>query len=369
MFPFLEKLCIDNCPRLTTIHHNLPSLKELRIKIPFIFYSNIQVAKMCGDVTTLMELQIHGLSELTCLPDGLLHCNVNLEILRLSSCPNLTHIVPTICDSNTSLRELSIRGCEHFTKLPEGVNNLSCLEILSIEECPNFRCFPDLIGDGQLTLLRHLKIAYCDALTHLPHEMIASCPNLRSLRVSHCSSMISFAFDLDRMSCVSFLWISNCPQWTSAPEWLGHLHCLSELRIGKFSDMVQFHSFKACLDVLQYLPTFYSLRLYGWQQWTSLPDEVQHLSGLRTLHVTDFGIEALPDWLEELPYLEELCLYSCKKLKYMPSPISMKQCTALRRVSIFGCPLVRKSCTQSGWSSSAFELRTDWAENVDDSCN
>ncbi|CDP11107.1 unnamed protein product [Coffea canephora] len=311
VFPCLEKLTIQYCPRLSTMPCHFPAVKEL--KIPFLVHNSTPLANICSSVTTLTELCLYGILEVTCLPNSLFSSNRNLEILCISSCPNLTHVAPSFHNFGTSLRQFSINGCNRLSELPQDLNHLSRLESLSIEECHDLKSLPD----KQLKFLEFLKIAYCDELSHLPHQMIKSAINLRLL---------------------SSLWISNCPQFSSVPDDLRLLSSLKELRIGCFSDLVQFESFiRECIPNLQELHT---MGLYGLPQWTKLPHELQHLQALRLLFLSDFGIKALPNWLGKLSSLEELGLYRCKKLKDMPSNEAMKSLTKWMRLSIFGCPLV-----------------------------
>ncbi|XP_027074741.1 putative disease resistance protein RGA3 [Coffea arabica] len=356
VFPCLEKLTIQYCPRLSTMPYHFPAVKEL--KIPFLVHNSTPLANICSSVTTLTELCLYGISEVTCLPNSLFSSNPKLEILCISSCPNLTHVVPSFHNFGTSLRQFSINGCNRLSELPQGLNHLSCLESLSIEECHDLKSLPD----EQLKFLGFLKIAYCDELGHLPHQMIKSAINLRSLRVSHCPKLCCLPLHLDNKTLLSSLWISNCPQFFSVPEDLRLFSSLKELRIGCFSDSVQFESFiRQGIPNLQELHT---MGLYGLPQWTKLPHELQQLQALRLLFLSDFGIKALPNWLGKLSSLEELGLYRCKKLKDMPSNEAMKSLTKLMRLSIFGCPLVKKKCLRhygpgSGWSSRKFELYTD----------
>lgn len=356
VFPCLESLTIQYCPRLSSMPCHFPAVKEL--KIPFLVHNSMPLASMCSNMNTLIELCIYGISDVTCLPNSLFSTNRNLEILCISSCPNLTHVVPSFDDFGTSLRQLSINGCNRLSELPQGLNNLSCLESLSIEECHDLKSLPD----EPLKFLEFLKIAYCDKLSHLPCQMIESAINLRSLRVSDCPNLSCLPLPLDNKTLLSSLWISNCLQFSSVPKNLRLLSSLKELRIGCFSDSVHFESFiRECIPNLQELHT---MGLYGLPQWTRLPHELQHLQALRSLFLSDFGIEALPSWLGKLSSLEEFGLYRCKKLKDMPSNEAMKSLTKLMRLSIFGCPLVKKKCLQlygpgSGWSSRKFELYTD----------
>nr|XP_027119990.1 putative disease resistance protein RGA3 [Coffea arabica] len=61
VFPCLEKLTIQYCPRLSTMPCHFPAVKEL--KIPFLVHNSTPLANICSSVTTLTELCLYGILE------------------------------------------------------------------------------------------------------------------------------------------------------------------------------------------------------------------------------------------------------------------------------------------------------------------
>ncbi|KAL6133122.1 hypothetical protein ACLB2K_065359 [Fragaria x ananassa] len=52
-------------------------------------------------------------------------------------------------------------------------------------------------------------------------------------------------------------------------------------------------------------PQLESLFIYGWPKLKSLPEQIQHLTSLTDLTIESFeGVEAIPDWLGNLTYLQ-----------------------------------------------------------------
>ncbi|THG05106.1 hypothetical protein TEA_012912 [Camellia sinensis var. sinensis] len=55
-----------------------------------------------------------------------------------------------------------------------------------------------------------------------------------------------------------------------------------------------------------------SLTLYSWKRLKYLPDQLQHLTTLRHLSISFFGLETLPEWLGSLSSLHSLELFDCE---------------------------------------------------------
>lgn len=88
------------------------------------------------------------------------------------------------------------------------------------------------------------------------------------------------------------------------------------------------------------------LNLRGLEMWECLPESIQHLTAHSFLWLTNFGIEELPEWFENLSSLEGLYLSSCKKLRRLPSMDAMHRLTKLQKLSIQDCPQL---CIESEW--------------------
>ncbi|KAL8483012.1 hypothetical protein ACS0TY_025896 [Phlomoides rotata] len=90
----------------------------------------------------------------------------------------------------------------------------------------------------------------------------------------------------------------------------------------------------------------FNYHLLRKEDWVSLPDQLQHLTALSSLHLRSFGMEELPEWLGNLSTLQELKLSCCSKLKHLPSVEAMQRLTNLKRLKIRWCPLLEETCRQ-----------------------
>ncbi|KAL0381284.1 UNVERIFIED_CONTAM: hypothetical protein Sangu_0192700 [Sesamum angustifolium] len=180
--------------------------------------------------------------------------------------------------------------------------------------------------------------------------VLESSTSLEILHVNQCDNLVCFPIDFRSLpSSLRFLGISECPRLRSLPK--GGISCLSGLKdlcIGPFSEEVGLASFNEILQGIQQLQSLLRLELYGWPQFESLSDDLQHLTTLRRFRIDNFGMEALPEWIGNLASLEWLGLYRCKKLKQLPS----LQClTNLRCLRINECPELSERCKphESEW--------------------
>ncbi|KAI5341816.1 hypothetical protein L3X38_009691 [Prunus dulcis] len=128
----------------------------------------------------------------------------NLDELRLKK--SSWKVLPSSFAPSYKLKYLMISGVEDIEYVPEeGIGNLTLLQKLSIEDCPNLASLPE--GLCCLISLQELIIWYCPKLGSLPEGM----GNLKSLQL---------------------LLISNCPNLASVPEGLRCLLSLKKLIIG-----------------------------------------------------------------------------------------------------------------------------------------
>ncbi|KAG6518006.1 putative disease resistance protein RGA4 [Zingiber officinale] len=107
LFPLLNKLQIDDCPKLETVPR-LPRIKQLAL-----FNCSKSLMSGVGRMTSLSHLILEGMKDMTYLPSG---CLRNL----------------------TSLMTLEIRGCNELQFLPwDEMQLLPKLHSLSIKKCDN----------------------------------------------------------------------------------------------------------------------------------------------------------------------------------------------------------------------------------------
>ncbi|KAL2492903.1 putative disease resistance RPP13-like protein 1 [Abeliophyllum distichum] len=95
VFPCLENLKIKKCCKLMTAPKHFPCLKELSIQF---IDSDLPLSNIISssNLTSLVNLSIVHVSELTCLVDDLFSKNQNLAYLFLDDCKKLAYIPPIV---------------------------------------------------------------------------------------------------------------------------------------------------------------------------------------------------------------------------------------------------------------------------------
>ncbi|KAK2975499.1 hypothetical protein RJ640_005238 [Escallonia rubra] len=357
VFPYLEELNLQTCPKLATVPSHFPYLKRLSIFnldhsfalqnmsrnltcLTYLYLSSVDGSELQFVVEELLGNNKASLRELTIVRcDGLSYLPIQklgaLKSLRVEECKNLTHIQDFL-GSLASLRMFSVRGCEKLISLPKGLEALSSLETLRIGGFQTLSGFPWTLN--LLTSLRMLEISGFRNLTSLPQglETLTSIESLVIRECHHLKDIYSLVF----LRNVKGLTLHRCPDLVFP---LPDLRCLAKLRklgIGGFSED---------LDTFPWPSFNYSLlanlNLKGWPKLKSLPEQLQHLSSLKRLSLVEFhGLEALPDWLGNLFSLGNLILKHCKSLKDLPSSEAMQRLTKLEMLEIEFCPILQERC-------------------------
>ncbi|XP_071909150.1 putative disease resistance protein RGA3 [Coffea arabica] len=369
VFPVLEKLYIRDCSQLTTIPtpSRFPSFVVLEIKENCHV---LLVEEVLSSIANLSSLELRGGHQrieslnLVIRPESSLSikgCDSlstdmlerlclfpSLQSVELSYCPNITTLREMSCAA--CLKRLVVNGCENLRELSEDLYQFQALEHLKILRCPRINSFGLNPNKGQKSLLKSLEefsISECNGLTRLPGEMFESCTSLRELDLRFCPNLVSFPLDLRRTPSLETFWLTWCPNLnTEMPSGFGYLTNLRRVLIGGISDysVMEFDwAGLASSSKLQHV------HLGGMPGTKSLPHQLQDLTNITSLDLQYFGaIEALPDWLGNLASLEELILFRCEKLEYLPSMDAMDR-LKLRRLQIKACPLLTRRCTpQSG---------------------
>ncbi|XP_049400019.1 putative disease resistance protein RGA3 [Solanum stenotomum] len=270
MFPRLEKLTITECPLLKSTPTQFEIVRELRIER---VDSEIPLLNLCSNLTSLVDLFVDEVKELTCLPD---------EMLR----------------NNVSLQFLSVSNCREFRELPQSLYNLHSLKRLEIGSCTNFGSFPVPSGENYLTSLQQFSLRECNGLTSLPAGLLEHCWSLGLLVVRKCDNLVSLPLHVWEMPSLSYFCLKKCPKLISVPtgglHWVTAFTGLQHLVIGPFSEMVDFEAFQLIFNGIQQLSSLCALEVYGHGHWDSLPYQLMQLSALTQIRIYDFGIEALP---------------------------------------------------------------------------
>ncbi|CDP17557.1 unnamed protein product [Coffea canephora] len=334
VFPVLEKLSISDCPRLTTI--------QLQVISQVLMYWKSQRISMFGwqkSIVGCNSLPADMLERLCLFP--------TLQRVELTSAHNITTLRGMSCAA--CLKILRVFNCGNLRELPEDLYQFQALEYLEIQYCPRIDSFghPNPKNSfGQKSLLKPLEeftVEGCDALTRLPVEMFESCTSLRELKLVRCGSLVSFPLDLRRTPSLESFSLFGCPNLTAElPSGFGYLTSLREVTIGPFS---YYSAIEFDWAGLASSSSLRHVSLLGMRDTKSLPHQLQVSTTITSLSLHHFGaIEALPEWLGNLASLEDLILYYCRKLEYLPSLAAMER-LKLRRLEIDGCPLLEQRCT------------------------
>uniref|UniRef100_A0A6N2MUL2 R13L1/DRL21-like LRR repeat region domain-containing protein n=1 Tax=Salix viminalis TaxID=40686 RepID=A0A6N2MUL2_SALVM len=320
VFPCLEKLRIKECGKLKSI-------------------------PICG-LSSLVEFEIQRCGELRYL-SGEFHDFTSLKLLRIWGCEKLESI-PSI-QHCTSLVELKIQWCSELISIPGDFGELKySLNKLDVSRC-KLGALPSRLQC--CASLEELQIHNWGELMHI--NDLQELSSLRSLKIIRCDKLISIDWHgLRQLSSLVYLEITWCGSLSDFPEedCIGSLTQVRELRIGGFSGELE--AFPAGLvNSLQHpnlRGSLESLVIIGWDKLKSVPQQLQHLTALKSLFICGFKGEefedCLPDWLANLSSLQYLRIKNCKNLKYLPSSTVIQRLSKLNDLWILRCPLLSENC-------------------------
>ncbi|PNX78650.1 LRR and NB-ARC domain disease resistance protein [Trifolium pratense] len=144
--------------------------------------------KMILTSTFLHELELQRIPSLTAFPeDGLPH---SPKSLRIVDCENLTFLPPETWRNYTSLVYLDLENsCDVLTCFP--LDGFPALQDLSIQDCKSLESiFISETSSSQSSMLRKLTLHSCNALISLPKQM-DTLTTLEELLVSNCDTLRS----------------------------------------------------------------------------------------------------------------------------------------------------------------------------------
>ncbi|CAI9269210.1 unnamed protein product [Lactuca saligna] len=309
-FPCLRELSIKRCPRLAHVSIGLiPSLRVLHVE----GCSEQVLRSIVGATSSLIALKMLNVKGLAQLDEkDLMRLGV-VEDLYIDRCDELRYLWEPETEAYKvlrSLKKLEVRNCDTLESLicPNHVERLviSCcrkmtsltfsplvqlLSSISISDCDNIEPIPER-GFVILSMssLRSLDIHGCENLTSFPHEHLQSLTSLEDLFIRDCPSMDN------SFSCG--LWPPNLRSlgigYLNKPmsEWgpLNFPTSLVQLLLyGENSGVVSFavaeHANNTSTSCFLLPPSLASLGLNGFMDVESLSDVLQHLPGLKTLHI------------------------------------------------------------------------------------
>jgi hypothetical protein len=206
-----DDMSLETCANLLTNAHLWKSFQKLQVlQLGGCFIPN-QIPKELFSITTLMELDLEGSSNLRTIPEGLGNLS-SLTTLCLGECTSLTTISKGLGNLN-SLATLDLRWCTSLTTIPEGLGNLSSLASLYLSGCKRLTTIPE--GLGNLRSLATLELRECTSLTTIP-EGLGNLSSLATLDLNWCTRLTTIPEGLGNLS--SLVWNTICTAaWLCRP--------------------------------------------------------------------------------------------------------------------------------------------------------
>ncbi|GLT96509.1 hypothetical protein SLE2022_141250 [Rubroshorea leprosula] len=318
-FPCLHRLVIEKCPKL--------------------------LGQLPSNLSSLTYLRIEKISELTCLP-----MSMSLPSLKELSIRDCNGVLLKSMVNLTSLTKLKISQISKLTCLPESFRqSLTTLKTLDISICNDLTCLWEEGTEIEQSLLpfnlKHLRLYYCGALESLPDAMMmrmdgSSSSNtsmlmsrLERLEIGYCDSLESFPRGKLPTS-LKYLRIENCKGLEFLPDVDGDYNN-SDLHL-EIRNLPCFYSSQgSCYQLPAFLKEF---RVAAGGEWLeSFPERMlQNCTGLQSIAIERCKIlKSLPN-LDYVSNLAKLSIYYCKVLESIPE--ELWSCTPnLKRLVIKGC--------------------------------
>ncbi|XP_059442949.1 putative disease resistance RPP13-like protein 1 [Corylus avellana] len=370
-FPLLQELYIHDCPKLRReLHVHLPSLAILEVKectllgallprAPSICQLNLTRCNkdLLKDLPAKIQiLKVGGFDALDSLAMGMKESSYSLQELEISNCSSLVSL--SMGDLPSTLKSLSITKCQRL-ELPmhQIFSSLKKLHLENIYD--SFRSFPlDLFPN-----ICHIYIFRCEHLETLTiSEQLGLDLMIVHIQIIDCPYFVSFPEGGLCASKLTLLWVWNCGRLRALPDNMHALPSLEELQIVNCAEVESFPegglpcnlksmSIIDCDNLvakrmgwgLQKLPFLKNLFICGERgDVESFPEVGLLPTNLTALQIMNFpNMKSLDKGLQQLTSLEELRIYNCPMLKYMPEEGLAASVSVLL---INNCSLVKKQC-------------------------
>jgi len=235
--------------------------------------------------------------------------------------PTLTQL-PHALGQLTTLRSLHVAECNALVELPKSLGQLASLQRLFLYQCPALTSLPESLG--QLANLVLLCISTCHSLTKVP-ESLGQLSKLKMFRVDRCGALTRLPDSMGQLAMLEMLCVEFCPV-TRLPASLGQLALLKILRI-RSCEITEAPESLGRLTMLAELTFQWCMNL------TKLPEI--HMTALKILVLHSCCALTMLPYLGLLTALAVLDLSQCHSLKKLPE--SLGQLLALNHLNIEGC--------------------------------
>ncbi|OWM67242.1 disease resistance protein RGA2-like [Punica granatum] len=172
------------------------------------------------------------------LPENGIGSLTSLRALFIGDCDNLEALCEDIC-SLTSLKKFFVGSCPRLKDLPRGIRDIEKLENLWIGNCENLK-LSDEEGNQTSNIrlkLRSLVLFRLPKLVSLPKWLEGSATTLRRLVIEDCPNFRYFPEWLQRCSSLQKLKIAGCPQVSRPQEGFPLLASLKLLTIEESGEL------------------------------------------------------------------------------------------------------------------------------------
>lgn len=273
--PNLERLIVEGCTNLSTVHPSISKLKHLVLL-------NMKNCKSLEIISRDMSLK-------------------SLEVFSLSGCAHLKKF-PRIEGDMDCLSKLYLDGTA-IKELPKSIKRLRGLTLLDLTNCKNLTALPDVISS--LTILKKIILSGCSTLDEIP-DKIGEVECLEELDISGTAIR-----QLPR----SIVYLKNL-------KVLSCSMCLGQLGLHLLSPS-SFPGFRTLMELdLRYC------NLYDGE----IPNDLDHLSSLKKLYLCGNNFTSIPESVCRLSKLEDLTTTNCSKLQSFP-----KLPSSVRKVWVDDC--------------------------------
>ncbi|KAF8041012.1 hypothetical protein BT93_B3052 [Corymbia citriodora subsp. variegata] len=369
LFPCLEHLVIQDCPMLigrlpsqlnslrmleinscpcmdaSSFIISLPSVNELKFR-----GCNEGVLKSLVNLTSLIDIVIEDVAELTCLNHGFTSSLIKLQELKIKRCENLMYLWQDkdVIRNLTSLKSLVVYHCPEFISFIDGEGDIelpSNLETMVLGDCINLEKLPSKMHT--LSSLRDLTVHRCSKLVCFPETRMPT--SMTSLNINDCKNLLSLPKGLivhmdepnsssnnnnlsDVAFCLQELRISECDSLPTSLFSEGRFLPLTLKKLNiSWCKGVESLAEKFIDD----LRSLQEIGISNCENLRSLPQGLHTLSHLTCLELDDCPALELECFPPLPPSISRISLWDCPKIKSLPN--QLHQLTCLRELSIVGC--------------------------------
>ncbi|KAL9381130.1 hypothetical protein Peur_026787 [Populus x canadensis] len=260
----------------------------------------------------------------------------NLENLILEGCTSLSEVHPSL-GSHKNLQYVNLVNCKSIRILPSNLE-IESLKVFTIDGCSKLEKFPDVVGNMNCLMVLRLDETGITKLSSSIHHLIG----LGLLSMNSCKNLESIPSSIGCLKSLKKLDLSGCSELKYLTENLGKVESLEEFDVSgtlirqlpasvfllKNLKVLSLDGFKR-LAVLPSLSGLCSLEVLGLRACNlregALPEDIDCLSSLRSLNLSQNNFVSLPKSINQLYELEMLVLEDCTMLESLPKVPSKVQ--------------------------------------------